>query len=251
MYSSKLEQEALCDRFCELVVSHKKYSTVGKLKRHLEYFFGNNPLTNAKVLDIGGGQGLLTLYSAVNGADGVCLEPEFSGSTSGMIESFHRLKEELDFIPGTAEMEVSTFQEYESQEQFDYIILANSINHLDEETTIRLQEDQVAYETYLGYFRKMYELLKSGGHVIITDCDRVNFFNYIGMKSPFMPSIEWEKHQSPFFWCAMAEQVGFEKVSVRWTSPNSLGFFGRAFMGNRFASYFLLSHFRLEVRKVG
>lgn len=64
-----------------------------------------------------------------------------------------------------------------------------------------------------------------------------------------MPTIEWEKHQSPSFWLSMLKEVGFESVSMKWSSPNSLGVMGRAFLGNRIIAYFLFSHFRIEVRK--
>ncbi len=43
---------------------------------------------------------------------------------------------------------------------------------------------------YLSYFSKMYDLLNLGGRLIITDCDRHNFFAKFGIKSPFASSIE-------------------------------------------------------------
>lgn len=64
-----------------------------------------------------------------------------------------------------------------------------------------------------------------------------------------MPSIEWEKHQSPALWLSLLQQVGFQKMSIQWSAPNSLSSIGRKFLGNRLAAYFILSHFRIEVQK--
>lgn len=85
--------------------------------------------------------------------------------------------------------------------------------------------------------------------MIITDCGRRNFFNDIHLRSPFMPRIEWHKHQSPHLWLDLLKQVGFRKVSLQWTSPHCLGQFGRLLLGHRLIAYFLMSHFRIEVEK--
>ena len=129
------------------------------------------------------------------------------------------------------------------------IILSNSINHLNEYSTEHLADCQEAKSTYIEYFQKMFTLLEPGGTLIITDCDRRNMFNDLNLKSPFMPTIEWEKHQSPFLWAALLEIAGFKKISIKWSSPNSLGKTGDILFGNKVVAYFLFSHFRLEVQK--
>jgi len=237
------------EEFYSLAIEQRMYTKINRLKNHLAYEFGENSLSGMKVLDVGGGNGLLTFYAAVKGAGAICLEPEFEGSSAGVIESFYKFKALLQNIKGSAAIQTRTFQQFESNERFDLIVLSNSINHLDEAAMMRLSADQLSRNTYVGYFRKMFDLLNPGGRLIITDCDRTNFFNHLQLKSPFMPSIEWEKHQSPKFWLAMLNQVGFERVSIKWSSPNSLGAVGRALLGNRMVAYFLFSHFRIEVRK--
>jgi len=127
--------------------------------------------------------------------------------------------------------------------------LANSINHLDEESTMTLNLNQESKIKFRVLFYKMYSMLSTGGSLIITDCDRKNFFNDLSLKSPFMPTIEWNKHQSPTCWVNIAKEVGFKKQSIKWSSPNSLGRIGQFLLGNRLIAYFLFSHFRIELKK--
>jgi SAM-dependent methyltransferase len=237
------------DDFFELAIRHKMYTKKRNLVNHLAFMYGPDSLARKRVLDVGGGNGLLTFYAAVNGADAVCLEPEFDGSSVGMISAFNQFKTLLPLSNGTSSIHAARFQDYKDPDSYDLIIMANSINHLDEPAVERLRVDQVARDTYLKCFRKMFDMLHPGGRVIISDCDRINFFNHLGISSPFMKTIEWHKHQSPEIWMDLLQQVGFEPVGVQWSAPNSLGMFGRALLGNRLVAYFLFSHFRLEVRK--
>jgi SAM-dependent methyltransferase len=225
------------------------YSNKSRLKNHLEFMFGDCDLQNKRLLDVGGGRGLLTFYASMLGAHATCLEPEFDGSSEGMINAFQNFKDSLPFEPGESSIVTQTFQEFKSEEPFDLIVLSNSVNHLDEPACIRLHQESSARQVYLGHFKKMYELLNPGGLLIITDCDRHNFFNVLGLSSPFMPSIEWEKHQAPKLWLSLLNQIGFCKGRISWSVPNSLGKIGRVLLSNRIVAFFLLSHFRLEVRK--
>jgi len=92
-------------------------------------------------------------------------------------------------------------------------------------------------------------MTKAGAHIIICDCSNSNFFDFVGLKNPFVPNIEWEKHQSPKTWIKLLEESGFQKLKVKWSSFNRLGKYGKALLGNAFISYFLTSHFCLYARR--
>jgi len=62
-----------------------------------------------------------------------------------------------------------------------------------------------------------------------------NPFYDIGVMSPFMPDIEWRKHQSPGTWDRLLQRVGFLRAKVQWSPPNTLGSFGRFVLDNRVA----------------
>jgi len=233
--------------FYSLSIKNKMYTNKERLKCHLEFMFGNASLAGKRVLDVGGGAGLLTFFAAANGASATCLEPELKGSTTGIATSFNKMSSELNLRMGEATLIEKTFQQFKSKNLFDIIILANSINHLDEEASLSLQFSSQAQIKMHRIFQKMFSMLTPGGRLIITDCDRRNFFNDLKTKSPFMPDIEWDKHQSPFVWINLLKKAGFKKESIKWSSPNSLGRVGRFFFGNRLTNYFLLSHFRIEL----
>jgi len=239
------------DVLCGLAITNKIYPNRKSIDYHFLDVFENIDVKKKKVLDIGGGIGLLSFYSAINGAEKVvCLEPESEGSASGMIENFTRFKNQID--PNLPVQHLpKTLQEYlaKSNEKFDVVILHNSINHLDEEACITLRENEDSNKAYLDMFKLLFDNMNPGGKLIISDCSRSNFFNSLGMQSPFIRSIEWHKHQHPNTWIKLLEKVGFTKPSLNWSSPNRLGDIGRTLLKNSFCAYFTSSHFRLAMER--
>ena len=236
----------LREKFLEVAISNKAYTTRQKLENHLGYMFADVPLAGKQMLDIGGGTGLLTLWAAAQGARAVCLEPESDGSTQDVRKVFENLKSQIS--PDLkAEMFPDTAQDYlaRTNESFDVIVMANCINHLDEESCKILHKDEEARRKYIEFFRVLKAHLNPGGMVISTDCGRRNIFGDLGMRSPIVPNIDWDVHQGPRFWGQLMEQAGMRVVRTQWTTPNSWGRWGQALFGNPIAAYFLFSHFRL------
>ena len=237
------------NRFLDAAIQLGVYSNQKNLKRHLRFMFDGIDLKKKHLLDVGGGTGRLTVYAAVQGADAVCVEPEAEGSTGGVTEKFLQLKKAVD-PQLRADLVVASIQNYLSvPRSFDVVIIANAINHLNEDACIHLLDDPAAQSEYEALFRVLFSSLNPGGWLVATDCSKSNFFNDIGVKSPFMPDIEWHKHQSPRTWDRLLQRVGFLPAKVQWSSPNALGNIGRFVLGNRVAAYFLLSHFRLAAMK--
>ncbi len=243
-----MENNSKLFTYLNLAINFNLYSNKHNLKEHLSFIFQNTILTNKRLLDIGGGVGILSFYAATLGAECVCLEPEFDGSTAGIANNFLKFKSSLPFSVNATLIQ-KTFQDYSIIEKYDYVVLANSINHLDEENCIKLHFDTISQQTYLAYFKKIYDGLNSNGKIIITDCTRYNFFNIVGIKSPFMPTIEWYKHQSPTVWTKLLIDSGFKNPKIAWSYPNTFGKFGKFIFGNKIAAFVLLSHFRLELTK--
>jgi 2-polyprenyl-3-methyl-5-hydroxy-6-metoxy-1,4-benzoquinol methylase len=242
-------QEKILNQFFDSAVHLGAYSNKRNLRRHLDYLFQGIDLRGKQLLDVGGGTGLLSIYAAVQGATSVCIEPESDGSTGGVTKKFTLLRNSVDpALP--AELVVSSIQDYLSVvRSFDVVVIANAINHLNEDACVRLLADPLAQNEYKSIFLSVYRSIKPGGWLVATDCTRSNFFNDVGLKSPLMPDIEWSKHQSPELWNEILQEVGFAPATVQWSSPNTLGKAGRIVLGNRPAAYFLLSHFRLVAQK--
>lgn len=238
--------------FYDLAIRRKMYSNKANLKFHLHSLFGNMDLKNKEVLDVGGGSGLLTFYAAAEGAKkAICLEPELDGSRNGMIKQYHDVQSELQ-ISSPVEQLPLTLQDYMKQakpDSFDVVIMHSSINHLDEEACIQLLKNDSSYRSYIAIFKDVYRITKKGGVLIVSDCSRNNFFNDIGMKNVFVPSIEWHKHQAPETWVSIFKEVGFKNPKVKWLSPNRLGKVGEVVAGNYLVSYLTRSYFKVTVEK--
>lgn len=244
--------EKLKNYFYDLAINRKMYSNKSNLKFRLKYIFDKVDLTNKKVLDVGGGAGLLTFYAAVEGAKKVvCLEPEFDGSKSNMIKKFNEFKSALSTTFPIEHLPL-TLQSYVKQapdNEYDVIILHNSINHLNEEACINFKRDVRSYNIYKRIFIEVYKKVSTGGKLIVADCSSENFSNAIGAKCYFNPTIEWHKHQRPETWIKLLEEIGFRNPKIAWSTPNRLGKAGRVIMGNSFMSYLTQSHFKFTMEK--
>jgi len=241
---------AVLDRYVGAAIDQKLYSNSRNLRRHLHYVFGGIDLRNKDVLDIGGGAGLLAVYAAVCGArSAVCVEPEGAGASSNPRAKFARFTRAVDpRMPVTFVSD--TIQSFlQGSRRFDVIVCANAINHLDEQACVHLQGDPAAERQYLSLFGLIHQATNPAGWFVATDCARSNFFAALGKKSPFMPDIEWHKHQDPHVWAALLARAGFSETTTKWSAPNTLGGLGRILLSNRIVAYFLLSHFRLSARK--
>jgi 2-polyprenyl-3-methyl-5-hydroxy-6-metoxy-1,4-benzoquinol methylase len=242
----------LRESFMKLIVSEKQFPSKSNLQFYLRYIFEGIDAEGKSVLDVGGGIGLLSLYAAINGAKRtVCLEPELDGSTKGFISNFTKLKNALD-VPLNVEQKASTLQDFmvTNKEKFDIVIMHNVINHLNEHATIHLRHDNQSRIAFLKVFFDVYDMMNPNGVLIITDCTNRNFFDDLGMKSPFARTIEWEKHQTPQTWAKLICKCGFIDPEIKYSSPNTFGRLGRVLMGNRVASYMTSSLFKVNM-KVG
>ena len=188
------------------------------------------------------------MYAACRQAAKVtCLEPEAAGSTTGAARTFSELKRQMGI--DTISMLTVKFEDFDpGGDKFDVIVMENSINHLDEGACIALHCDAQARATYCGLFKKLRDLSNPGAHLIVSDVARRNLIGDLGLKNPFVPAIEWHKHQSPSLWADVLADAGFCAPWIRWETFNTLRKFGVALLCTKFAAYLLLSRFILVMR---
>lgn len=235
------------DNFFSVMILNGAYPSKKNLSFKYDQIFGDIDFKGKNVLEIGGGHGVFCFYAAIRGAKWVVnLEPEGVGSKSGYIEKFKLLKDALGVY--NAEIIESTFQDYDSlNRKFDIILLYNSINHLDEEACIDLRTNSGSWDAYKNIFRKIHLISNPDAKIIIGDCSNENLFPLLGLKNPIYKKIEWFKHQSPEVWTRLLKECGFCNPSISWTTFNSFGKLGKFLFGNKYVSFFLISHFILKM----
>lgn len=218
---------------------------IDKLRFQMDFLYGQIDFQDKAVLDIGGGSGIHSFYAACCGArEVVCLEPEASGSSRGVVGQFQELGVILECEH--VKIEPISVQEFEcGSKTFEIIILHDSINHLNEEACVSLLHDAGARSAYREAVAKIFRLSTEAARLVICDCSRYNFFTLLGIRNPFDPGIEWHKRQAPETWVNMLGDAGFVDPKITWSSPNRLRWWGRALLGNKCMAYFFTSHFRL------
>jgi hypothetical protein len=208
---------------------------------YLTWLFQDINFKGKRVLDIGGGRGLYSYYAKYMGASEVINLDPFSDGSSG---SF------IDNIQLTVSHEPVYFQEFDSSIKFDVIIIHDSINHLNEAVYTELARSQLAKDLYSALIKKMYGHLDVGGIISVSDCSSTNFFNFLGLKNPFAPTIEWHLHQPPSILIELFNKEDFNFVKLRWTPFKRFGFIGRLISSMGFIpAFFMQSHYNITFKK--
>jgi len=237
------------EQYIELVVNSKSFKNESNLLYRLNYLFKDFDFWDKQILEIGGGNGVYSFFAAVSGAKQVInLEPAGDGSTSGVIQKFDLYRKKINI--NNIRLIPTTFQDYNSNgEKFDMILLYDSINHLDERACMNLRHDHKSVENYHRLFTKLFELANANATLIICDCSNFNIFPLLTLRNPFLPNLEWDKHQSPKVWINLLKKVGFVNPKITWSSFNRFGHFGKILLGYKIISFFITSHFCLRMEK--
>jgi len=242
--------DAIRSRFERLAVEIGRYASAERAWFRCRRTFRGVPLAGKSLLEIGAGAGVFSAYAITQGASHVtALEPELAGSTEGYVSALGRMQAGL----GAEDFEVlpDTIQAFDpGDRKFDIVLSYNSVNHLDEPMCMELRRSEEAREVYRHIFRKVAGMMVPGGHLILADASRYNFFGMIGLRAPLAPTVEWEKHQSPRTWLRLLEPLGFRKVALSWRRNYPLRYLG-PLGANRVVNFFLSSHFRLVVTLAG
>lgn len=217
--------------------------------RHCRQVFNCEDFSGKNVLEIGCGKGLLSLWASLHGANNVVgLEPLTEGrqDSSKIYSEFAKIVDVLKLK--NIEMRPERIQDYNNKNRyFDIVLSHSSVNHLDEDACIHLQDSDVSINIYADIFRSIADKMNDGGRLIILDCSSKNFFTFAGITNPMASQIEWFKHQTPEVWVKLLLEVGFTQPQVTWPSGRYLRYL-RIFKRHKGLSYFMNSYFRIEMK---
>jgi SAM-dependent methyltransferase len=247
-FSSELPSTGLAggsDRKSALAASLVGYRSAARYRFRGEFLFRGVPIGGSRVLEIGCGTGAWAIWAALAGAAKVTgIEPEAEGSSANSLDRFRSNLEKLG-LQERVEARRCTLQELPlSPEPFDLAIMYNVINHLDEDAVVWLHNRRAAKKRYIALLQKLRLHLNPEGWVVVADCGRDNLWPRLGLRSPFMPTIEWQKHQNPEIWTDVFERAGFRMFDLRWSPLQPLP----KLTGNRVIEYLTCSHFVMRFR---
>jgi SAM-dependent methyltransferase len=215
--STAAGREAYAERL-KLAASAVGYTTLDRYRKRADFIFEGVTLARSTFLEVGCGRGAWAIWAALHGASRcIGLEPEVDGCTPGTMNKFRENVARLhlddviesypctlqDFLPGAPELDV--------------VMMYNVVNHIDEYATIHMHEDESLQQRYIELLAQLRSRMKPGGKVIISDSARSNLWPALGLRCPFEPAIEWEKHQDPPMWTRVFRAAGFELQASRWS----------------------------------
>ncbi|HUT89244.1 MAG TPA: class I SAM-dependent methyltransferase [Thermoguttaceae bacterium] len=180
-----------------------------------------------RVLDIGSGKGLMTVFAALSGAEHVVsMEPELQGSRSEVAQILQGRIERLALENVTVLPE--DFNAWDPKgETFDIILSFQSLEHLDESPHHALFHSQT-HERCVRITSRMRSLLNDGGLAVVTNACRYGLFALLrpyGIKRPWdrkVTNINWRIHQNPRVWRHLFVEGGFSRVNIIYPLPYSL-----------------------------
>jgi len=215
-----------------------------------EFIYSNVDFQGKTIADVGGGNGIASFYAL--SADPQCqcwiVDPIIEGSNLAMMDQYALMAEKTDAT--RVHFHKDFIETLEDPQQFDIVLMHNSINHIGEDIIEEAKSNDGRYLEFIGRLKPIIDRVVQGGTIIVSDCGTENFWDKIGLRSPFAPTIEWNLHGEPEFWQKMLESVGCAHVKTGWTSRRELGKLGKLLLANRFTSYFTTRHFVSVYKKV-
>jgi SAM-dependent methyltransferase len=237
----------------EAIVLEDRHPSAERYRRAAAHLFHGIDLTGKRVLEIGSGAGLRSMFIGLQGARSVVsLEPGLAGSRHNYKEMQRRRLDALGL--SNVEFLDADFNLWDAGTQrFDVIVSESSINHLHESSHHALHHAPT-YEAYRRICGKMHHLLDSGGVACVSDAARYGFFSLtkrLGVRRPWTgkkPSANWRIHQNAGVWRRIFLDSGFQDVEIEYPLPHRLRHLGPV-VANPVSNFFLRAYFYLRAWK--
>jgi SAM-dependent methyltransferase len=224
VYPSTATRDTVRRRYREIADEFRLFRRSAAALVTVDELFGAVDCRGKDVVDVGGGNGALSVWAALNGARAVtCLEPEHAGATDGVFARARTLTDAARF-PNLRVLPL-TLQQYavSTPQSADVIVCNATINHIDETACSNLGWSNDARAKYLMIAQAFVQILRPGGVLLLADCSRQNIWPALKLRSPFAKTIEWTKHQTPGVWRKLFVDSGLTYVRTTWRSQALLG----------------------------
>lgn len=196
-----------------------KNDTIKHFIYHFTEQFRGIDFTDKKILEIGCGKGLISLYI------GLFLNPKHidaldeslgEGSDSNVLDI---LQNNIDTL-GINNISVvkKDVMQYEMLNSYDIVISNNAMHHVCEHGLLKW--DIRARKKYIEIFRHVRSLIKPGGFLLMHEYSRHSLWRILPVKK--FKGIEWSLHPTKAEWIDVLRNAGFSGITCDYVSPYKL-----------------------------
>lgn len=230
------------DLFQKIYNQEKAPGTLRKFLYHAEEQFSGIDLCGKSVLEIGCGNGLLSLWLALikNVGNIVAIdEYEGIGEDRNNYNSFTKVIEEN--LISIDLMKMDFWKSNFNPDFFDMIVANNTLHHMIR-TEKYIFSDAQTRKQWIDLFSEIRRILKKDGVLILKDVTRFNLWRFLPLRLRF---IDWEIHPTKKEFKYAMQEAGFNNITLGNVVNYKLRYFSNVLQHNPLFSFFVTPDFYL------
>jgi SAM-dependent methyltransferase len=224
------------------IFSSQRLGNIDTFFYHLQEQFRGMDLTNRSVVEIGCGDGLVSLWLAlVKNVQNIVAIDEYEGVGEDK-DNYRFFKEVIEKNGVNIELIKMDFLENNFKPCSFDLVFANYALHHIVRTEKCISNDAETRNHWIALFSEIRRILKKDGVLIIKEVTRFNVWRFLPLRFGFM---DWKIHPAKKEFAYVIQKAGFKNITLRNVVNYKLRYFSNLMEGNPFFSFFVSPDFYL------
>ena len=222
-----------------------EYEPLDAFLFHAEEQLNGVSLSDKKILEVGCGSGVFSLYMALCGKAKQVVALDEAKGRGAETQAFTQLQTIVQNhnIPNLTVVKSSIYDYAVPENSFDVIVANSSLHHAIRPFGYLFKNEQ-AQQAALSTFKLLHSLLNGNGRIVLREMSRINFWRFLPYKWK-MSHIDWSGHATLQEWLWIMKKTGSQNIHSDFLTPFFLRKWPSFIMRNQFANFFFSSSFYL------